>query len=79
MNEYRILIKQQKYQRAFESAQQAEKLDPENPKVGFRLAQAKIGLGEVNAGKKMLHELHKKSPDVAIIQYVSFWPFSFFS
>ncbi|GAA5880363.1 hypothetical protein JCM8547_002275 [Rhodosporidiobolus lusitaniae] len=66
LNMAAIHIKREAWKRALECAQQAKKLDEKNPKAAFREAQAKIGLGEITAGRKALEELNKTSPDSAI-------------
>ncbi|BGP12545.1 hypothetical protein JCM10213_004870 [Rhodosporidiobolus nylandii] len=66
INQAAIHIKLERWQRAADCAQSALKIDEKNPKATFRLAQAKVGLGEVNAGRKMLEDLQKTSPDTAI-------------
>ncbi|GJN92278.1 hypothetical protein Rhopal_005308-T1 [Rhodotorula paludigena] len=66
LNSAAIYIKQERWKRALEAAQSAKKLDEDNVKAKFREAQARIGLGEINTGKKMLEELQKSNPDSAI-------------
>ncbi|KAK4700445.1 hypothetical protein P7C70_g5802, partial [Phenoliferia sp. Uapishka_3] len=63
---FSVLIKNLKYKRALECAQDALKLDENNPKAKFREAQARIGLGQLSMGKAIFEELQKKSPDIAI-------------
>ncbi|SCV68402.1 BQ2448_523 [Microbotryum intermedium] len=43
-------------------------LNRDNPKAKFREAQARIKLGEVTTGKKMIEDLHKASPDPAFVK-----------
>ncbi|GAA5969169.1 hypothetical protein JCM11641_007497 [Rhodosporidiobolus odoratus] len=66
INQAAILLKQEKWKRAFDCCQQAKKIDEKNTKANFREAQARIGMGEVNAGRKILEELQKTNPDSAI-------------
>ncbi|GAA5897383.1 hypothetical protein JCM6882_001873 [Rhodosporidiobolus microsporus] len=66
LNSAAVHIKRENWKRALECAQQAKKMDEKNPKAAFREAQARIRLGEVNAGKKMLEDLNKSNPDAAI-------------
>ncbi|GAA6006606.1 hypothetical protein JCM10207_004991 [Rhodosporidiobolus poonsookiae] len=66
LNQAAILIKQEKWKRALDCAESAKKIDEKNPKALFREAQARIGLGELNAGKRLLEELQKTNPDSAI-------------
>ncbi|GAA6031979.1 hypothetical protein JCM8097_003371 [Rhodosporidiobolus ruineniae] len=66
VNQAMIHIKMQRWKRALDCALEAKKIDENHPKANFREAQARIGLGEVNQGKKMLLELQKKNPDQAI-------------
>ncbi|GAA5834833.1 hypothetical protein JCM11251_002037 [Rhodosporidiobolus azoricus] len=66
LNSAAVHIKRENWKRALECALQAKKMDEKNPKAAFREAQARIHLGEVNAGKKMLEDLNKTNPDAAI-------------
>ncbi|KAL8287039.1 hypothetical protein RQP46_004045 [Phenoliferia psychrophenolica] len=66
LNMAAVLIKQGKFKRALENAQEVLKLDENNPKAKFREAQARIGMGQLSMGKNLLEELQKKSPDSAI-------------
>ncbi|GAA5923494.1 hypothetical protein JCM1841_001537 [Sporobolomyces salmonicolor] len=66
LNSAAIHIKLERFKRALDCAQQAQKIDEKNPKAAFREAQARIGLGEIQTGKNMLEELQKKQPDPAI-------------
>ncbi|GAA5865069.1 hypothetical protein JCM1840_005728 [Sporobolomyces johnsonii] len=66
LNSAAIHIKLERFKRALDCAQQAQKIDEKNPKAAFREAQARIGLGEIQTGKHLLEELQKKQPDPAI-------------
>ena len=39
-----------------------------NSKAVFREAQARVGLGELQTGRKMLEELQSRKPDAAVAQ-----------
>ncbi|GAA6046623.1 hypothetical protein JCM3770_006245 [Rhodotorula araucariae] len=66
LNSAAIYVKQERWQRALESAKSAQKYNKENPKGKFREAQALIGLGKVYEGRRMLEELVKSNPDPAV-------------
>ncbi|KAI5478635.1 tetratricopeptide repeat protein 9C [Pseudohyphozyma bogoriensis] len=61
-----VLIKKEKWKRALECALEVQKIDPDNFKAKFREAQARIGLGEISKGKKMMEDLQKTNPDIAL-------------
>ncbi|BGP36539.1 hypothetical protein JCM10449v2_000440 [Rhodotorula kratochvilovae] len=66
LNSAAIYVKQERWQRALDSAYAAQKYDKENPKAKFREAQALIGLGQIYTGKKKLEELRQTNPDAAV-------------
>ncbi|GAA5955130.1 hypothetical protein JCM8115_001859 [Rhodotorula mucilaginosa] len=66
LNMANIYIKQEKWQKALRSAEAAKRLHSDHPKAVFREAQARLGLGEIYTGRKMLQNLQKKHPDAAI-------------
>ncbi|TNY20277.1 hypothetical protein DMC30DRAFT_417118 [Rhodotorula diobovata] len=66
LNSAAIYIKQERWQRALESAKSAQKFDETNPKAKFREGQALIGLGQITAGKRLLEELQQVNPDSAV-------------
>ncbi|KWU46751.1 hypothetical protein RHOSPDRAFT_31568 [Rhodotorula sp. JG-1b] len=61
-----IYIKQEKWEKALRAAEAAKRLHSDHPKAVFREAQARLGLGEIYNGRKMLQNLQKKHPDSAI-------------
>ncbi|GAA6013647.1 hypothetical protein JCM11491_002738 [Sporobolomyces phaffii] len=68
INSAAIHVKRERWQRALECAQAAQKIDERNPKASFREAQARIGLGQIAQGKAMLEEMQKTldTPDAGI-------------
>jgi hypothetical protein len=67
MVSHSVYIKQERWQRALDAATSAKKYDEDNAKALFREGQARIGLGEVNTGKRILEDLQvKNGPDAAI-------------
>lgn len=66
LNMANIYIKQEKWQKALRAAEAAKRLHSDHPKAVFREAQARLGLGEIYTGRKMLQNLQKKNPDSAI-------------
>ncbi|GAA5832563.1 hypothetical protein JCM5353_002190 [Sporobolomyces roseus] len=69
INSAAIHIKLERFQRALECAQAAQKLDEKNQKASFREAQARIGLGQIPKGKAILEEMQKTNgPDAGISQ-----------
>ncbi|KDE09700.1 hypothetical protein MVLG_00103 [Microbotryum lychnidis-dioicae p1A1 Lamole] len=63
-----IHFKKVKWQRSLDCALEARKIEADNPKARFREAQARIKLGLVTTGKKMIEDLQKANPDPAFVK-----------
>ncbi|GAA5861320.1 hypothetical protein JCM3774_000208 [Rhodotorula dairenensis] len=66
LNMAKIYVEQEQWQKALRAADSAKRLHSDHPKAVFREAQARLGLGEIYTGRKMLQNLQKKHPDSAI-------------
>ncbi|GAA5896501.1 tetratricopeptide repeat protein [Sporobolomyces salmoneus] len=67
INSAAIHIKLERWQRALQCAQEAQRIDEKSPKAAFREAQARLGLGQIEKAKTIFERLQKTlGPDAGI-------------
>ncbi|KAL1931315.1 hypothetical protein VTP01DRAFT_10452 [Rhizomucor pusillus] len=62
------LAKQEKWDRALDSAKKASALDPENLKSKFRMGQAYVRLGDFEKAKPLLDQVLARNPDDTLVK-----------